>query len=172
MCPIMSSPAMQAVILIGHSTGCQDAVRYAEIVQGKGSDAAPLAGIVLQAPVSTLETFLRHVCPAVYKCHVCSTICNSAVHRTMNRSDLPWIVCLYFASDTHTSHVCCLPRQPAVLQLHLAWSRYLTLQAEDTCTCFEIKASIPELNSQMERCSSLRSVTGNIKQAKAQQGNG
>ena len=48
---ISSRDALQAVILIGHSTGCQDAVRYAEMVQEKGSDAAPLAGIVLQAPV-------------------------------------------------------------------------------------------------------------------------
>ncbi|KAL3154068.1 hypothetical protein ABBQ32_013610 [Trebouxia sp. C0010 RCD-2024] len=49
--------ASQAVILIGHSTGCQDAVRYAQRVQGdlKGSDAAPLAGIVLQAAVSDRE---------------------------------------------------------------------------------------------------------------------
>lgn len=59
------SPAMQAVILIGHSTGCQDAVRYAQRVQGdlKGSDAAPLAGIVLQAAVRNQETF----------CGICAT---------------------------------------------------------------------------------------------------
>ena len=116
MCPTMSRPAMQAVILIGHSTGCQDAVRYAEIVQDKGSDTAPLAGIVLQAPVSTLESFLRHVCPSFYECNVCSTICSSAMHRTLNRSGLPLIICLCFTSGTQAAHVCCLPRQLAMLQ--------------------------------------------------------
>ena len=43
---------LQAVILLGHSTGCQDAVKYAKVSLPEAKDAAPLAGIVLQAPVS------------------------------------------------------------------------------------------------------------------------
>lgn len=76
-----SSHAMQAVILVGHSTGCQDAVRYAEMVEQKGSDAAPLAGIVLQAPVrKTIKsckmcaTCLSVACryhQRLLKCYVC-----------------------------------------------------------------------------------------------------
>lgn len=44
----------KGIVLVGHSTGCQDAVRY---VQRFASDrqAAPLLGVVLQAPVSDRE---------------------------------------------------------------------------------------------------------------------
>ena len=41
---------LQGFILMGHSTGCQDAVRYAER-HGASQDAAPLLGVVLQAAV-------------------------------------------------------------------------------------------------------------------------
>ena len=43
---------MQAVILLGHCTGFQVAVKYAKVSLPKAKDAAPLAGVVLQAPVS------------------------------------------------------------------------------------------------------------------------
>ena len=45
---------VQAVILLGHSTGCQDAVRYWIVIQKDAEDAAPLAGVILQAPVRIL----------------------------------------------------------------------------------------------------------------------
>jgi pimeloyl-ACP methyl ester carboxylesterase len=59
---------VQGVALLGHSTGCQDAVRYAERARERkdpaaaGNDraaaaAAPLLGVVLQAPVSDRECF-------------------------------------------------------------------------------------------------------------------
>uniref|UniRef100_A0A383WQ17 AB hydrolase-1 domain-containing protein n=1 Tax=Tetradesmus obliquus TaxID=3088 RepID=A0A383WQ17_TETOB len=41
-----------AWVLMGHSTGCQDAVRY---VQRYRSDNSKLAGVILQAPVSDRE---------------------------------------------------------------------------------------------------------------------
>ena len=41
---------LQGFVLIGHSTGCQDAVRYAE-QHGASRDTAPLLGVVLQAAV-------------------------------------------------------------------------------------------------------------------------
>ena len=44
----------QGVIVAGHSTGCQDAVRYAQRHK-LDADAAPLLGVVLQAPVSDRE---------------------------------------------------------------------------------------------------------------------
>ncbi|KAL0036220.1 hypothetical protein WJX79_008618 [Trebouxia sp. C0005] len=49
--------ASEAVILLGHSTGCQDAVRYCKVVQNQkdAEAAAPLAGVILQAPVSDRE---------------------------------------------------------------------------------------------------------------------
>lgn len=42
---------MQAVVLMGHSTGCQDAVRYAA-KYGKAEDGPPVLGYILQAPAS------------------------------------------------------------------------------------------------------------------------
>ena len=45
---------VQAVILLGHSTGCQDTVRYCKVIQKDAEDAAPLAGVILQAPVRIL----------------------------------------------------------------------------------------------------------------------
>jgi pimeloyl-ACP methyl ester carboxylesterase len=48
---LRSSQGSQGVVLIGHSTGCQDAVRYAASYRGRDSEAAELLGIVLQAPV-------------------------------------------------------------------------------------------------------------------------
>ena len=52
-------------VLLGHSTGCQDAVRYIEREKekesskeaGAGEHRAPLLGVVLQAPVSDRECF-------------------------------------------------------------------------------------------------------------------
>ena len=51
-------PGLQAMILMGHSTGCQDAVRYAERFGG-ATDGPPLLGYILQAPVS---------CPSIDLC--------------------------------------------------------------------------------------------------------
>ena len=45
----------QGVVLVGHSTGCQDAVEYARRHRAN-STAAPLLGAVLQAPVSDRES--------------------------------------------------------------------------------------------------------------------
>lgn len=42
------------MVIVGHSTGCQDAVRYAQRHRSS-SAAAPLRGVVLQAPVSDVE---------------------------------------------------------------------------------------------------------------------
>lgn len=41
----------QGLVLMGHSTGCQDAARYAQRHAGCGGYAAPLLGVVLQGPV-------------------------------------------------------------------------------------------------------------------------
>jgi pimeloyl-ACP methyl ester carboxylesterase len=46
----------KGVVLVGHSTGCQDAVMYARNHKTDTS-AAPLLGVVLQAPVSDRELF-------------------------------------------------------------------------------------------------------------------
>lgn len=58
---------VQGVVLVGHSTGCQDAVRYCQRYRGASGTAAPapaaaadaaaapLLGVVLQAPVSDVE---------------------------------------------------------------------------------------------------------------------
>ena len=56
---------VDGIALLGHSTGCQDAVRYAEREreqqrgrEGAGEIArAPLVGVILQAPVSDRECF-------------------------------------------------------------------------------------------------------------------
>ncbi|GAB4820752.1 hypothetical protein N2152v2_007798 [Parachlorella kessleri] len=45
---------MQGFVIIGHSTGCQDALRYSERYRSD-VDAASLLGVVLQAPVSDRE---------------------------------------------------------------------------------------------------------------------
>ncbi|KAI3436620.1 hypothetical protein D9Q98_006037 [Chlorella vulgaris] len=44
----------QALVIVGHSTGCQDAVRYSQRFRSS-TDASPLRGVVLQAPVSDPE---------------------------------------------------------------------------------------------------------------------
>jgi len=44
----------QGIVIVGHSTGCQDAVRYAQRC-ASDSSAAPMVGVVLQAPVSDRE---------------------------------------------------------------------------------------------------------------------
>lgn len=44
----------QGFVIVGHSTGCQDAVRYAQRHRAD-PDTAPLLGVVLQAPVSDRE---------------------------------------------------------------------------------------------------------------------
>lgn len=41
---------LQGIVIVGHSTGCQDAIRYAERYN-KDTQAPPLLGVVLQAPV-------------------------------------------------------------------------------------------------------------------------
>ena len=50
---------VDGIALLGHSTGCQDAVRYAERERGRNiaGERAPLLGVVLQAPVSDRECF-------------------------------------------------------------------------------------------------------------------
>lgn len=54
----------EGVVLIGHSTGCQDTVMYAHRHRGDAA-AAPLLGAVLQAPVSDREWFeMMHTTPA------------------------------------------------------------------------------------------------------------
>lgn len=50
----------QGVVICGHSTGCQDAVRYAQRYRASGA-AAPLLGVVLQAPVSDVEWLATQV---------------------------------------------------------------------------------------------------------------
>ena len=46
---------------MGHSTGCQDAVRYASRFGGSGKEHIPqLLGLVLQAPVSDQEYLQGH----------------------------------------------------------------------------------------------------------------
>ena len=48
---------MQGAVLIGHSTGCQDAVRY--VARHKDDErAAALLGVILQAPVLGREHML------------------------------------------------------------------------------------------------------------------
>ncbi len=46
--------ASEGMVIVGHSTGCQDAARYAARHRGAAA-AAPLLGAVLQAPVSDRE---------------------------------------------------------------------------------------------------------------------
>lgn len=47
---------MQGVVILGHSTGCQDAVRYGFKYFGSGREHIPqLLGLILQAPVSDQE---------------------------------------------------------------------------------------------------------------------
>lgn len=65
---LRSQRGIEGIVLLGHSTGCQDAVRYAEREmqpqqskeESKGRDAnkrARLLGVILQAPVSDRECF-------------------------------------------------------------------------------------------------------------------
>ncbi|GMH32566.1 hypothetical protein BSKO_00400 [Bryopsis sp. KO-2023] len=49
----------QRIVIIGHSTGCQDLVRYVKQNHGNG-DLPPLAGAILQAPVSDREDAERY----------------------------------------------------------------------------------------------------------------
>ncbi len=48
---------LQALVIMGHSTGCQDAVRYAARY-GRSAEAAPVLGYILQAPVCFHTPFL------------------------------------------------------------------------------------------------------------------
>ena len=57
---------LQGVVLLGHSTGCQDAVRYVQL-HSKAAGAAHLAGVVLQAAVMLL-LFILIVCLPVQRC--------------------------------------------------------------------------------------------------------
>ncbi len=42
---------LQGAVLIGSSTGCQDAVRYVQRHKGTADDAAAVLAVILQAPV-------------------------------------------------------------------------------------------------------------------------
>lgn len=52
-------------MLVGHSTGSQDCVRYAQCFRSS-DEAPPLLGLVLQAPVSDREVRGRY-CAAVHR---------------------------------------------------------------------------------------------------------
>lgn len=55
---LRSQHGCEGLVLMGHSTGTQDAVRFCERHGGAGADvagAAPLEGVILQAPVSDRE---------------------------------------------------------------------------------------------------------------------
>ncbi|TVY27360.1 UPF0613 protein [Lachnellula hyalina] len=53
------------IILIGHSTGCQDVMEY---LTGTGhEDRAPVNGGIIQGPVSDREAMIMTMDPAVYK---------------------------------------------------------------------------------------------------------
>eukprot|EP00877_Chromochloris_zofingiensis_P007835 jgi/Chrzof1/3304/Cz12g20080.t1 len=56
---LYSNFASQGMLLMGHSTGCQDAVRYAQRHGTTVQDCAPLLGVILQAPVSDVEYLSR-----------------------------------------------------------------------------------------------------------------
>ncbi len=49
----------QGIVMMGHSTGCQDTVRYVQRGYGVDPHAAPLLGAILQAPVWSARS-LRH----------------------------------------------------------------------------------------------------------------
>lgn len=54
---------MQGLVIMGHSTGCQDAVRYVQRNYSVDPAAPPLLGVILQAPVRrtvTLTLTLTH----------------------------------------------------------------------------------------------------------------
>lgn len=46
-----SSLHAQGIVMMGHSTGCQDTVRYVQNNYSTDPAAAPLLGAILQAPV-------------------------------------------------------------------------------------------------------------------------
>lgn len=69
-CQKRISVELQAIVLLGHSTGCQDAVRYVES-HSKAEGAAQLAGVVLQAAVR-LQPNSAHICNI--ECLVASTV--------------------------------------------------------------------------------------------------
>lgn len=56
------------MVLIGHSTGCQDAVRYVSL-HSQDTDAAKLAGVVLQAAVSSKHMLLHPHPQSIYWYH-------------------------------------------------------------------------------------------------------
>lgn len=60
--------SLQAMVLLGHSTGCQDAVRYVES-HAKATDAAPLAGVVLQAAVCNAQNLCWTLICFMQNCH-------------------------------------------------------------------------------------------------------
>ena len=62
---------MQAVVLLGHSTGCQDAVKYVKVSLPNAKDAAPLAGVVLQAPVSSTAFLYPEINSDIMKVFYC-----------------------------------------------------------------------------------------------------
>lgn len=55
-CCLQREHGSTGIVLVGHSTGCQDGVRYAQRFR-RGAGAPPLLGVVLQAPVSDREYF-------------------------------------------------------------------------------------------------------------------
>ncbi|KAK4051448.1 hypothetical protein OIV83_002932 [Microbotryomycetes sp. JL201] len=48
----------QKIVLMGHSTGCQDAIAYTHLRAQQPSSASEVAGIILQAPLSDREFVL------------------------------------------------------------------------------------------------------------------
>lgn len=49
---------MQGVVIMGHSTGCQDTVRYVQKNYSVDPAAPPLLGVILQAPVRRTLTLI------------------------------------------------------------------------------------------------------------------
>ena len=64
---------MQTVVLQGHSTGCQDSVRY---MQNYGKETGHPAGVILQASVSTFAITLLLSYLLIYMC--CTPLCRNA----------------------------------------------------------------------------------------------
>jgi len=58
------------IVLMGHSTGCQDGIHYVLSVQAKNSEDLfypPVDGLILQAPVSDREAIVSSTLAEVYK---------------------------------------------------------------------------------------------------------
>ncbi|KAF4551108.1 Hypothetical protein D9617_14g075640 [Elsinoe fawcettii] len=56
------------IVLMGHSTGCQDSLHYVSSPRGESEDERPrVDGIILQAPVSDREALVETLDPGVYR---------------------------------------------------------------------------------------------------------